>query len=189
MNSLLVITGGMGAGKTTVLGEASDILARAKIAHAALDVDRFGDGFLPSKGAIEPAMYNNLHCVCENYSKLGVQQFVMARAIESREQLELCRSAASASVVIVCRLVASKKTLEQRVERRETGIERQRYIDRAVKLNGILDEAKLEDITVTNDSGSLTEVAGEMLVKAGWISSRALTGVLLGKSSSGPAVH
>jgi adenylate kinase len=35
--SLLIITGTMGAGKTTVLGEASDILALRQIPHAAID--------------------------------------------------------------------------------------------------------------------------------------------------------
>jgi predicted ABC-type ATPase len=40
--SLLIITGAMGAGKTSVLGEASDILTLHYIAHAAIDVDALG---------------------------------------------------------------------------------------------------------------------------------------------------
>jgi predicted ATP-binding protein involved in virulence len=40
--SLLIITGTMGAGKTTVLGEASDILALRGIVHAAIDLDALG---------------------------------------------------------------------------------------------------------------------------------------------------
>ena len=40
--AVLVITGSMGSGKTTVLGEASDILSAANVAHAAIDVDALG---------------------------------------------------------------------------------------------------------------------------------------------------
>src|SRR6266404_2571668 len=47
MESLLIITGGMGAGKTSVLGEASDLLALRHITHAAIDLDAFGLAHLP----------------------------------------------------------------------------------------------------------------------------------------------
>jgi len=36
---VLVITGSMGAGKTTVLGEASDLLAVSQVAYAVIDLD------------------------------------------------------------------------------------------------------------------------------------------------------
>jgi hypothetical protein len=36
---VLVISGSMGSGKTTVLGEASDLLTMANILHAAIDLD------------------------------------------------------------------------------------------------------------------------------------------------------
>ena len=47
-NRLLIITGTMGAGKTTVLGEASDILALRHIPHAAIDLDALGLAYLSS---------------------------------------------------------------------------------------------------------------------------------------------
>jgi hypothetical protein len=46
--SLLIVTGSMGAGKTSALGEASDILATQSIARAAIDLDAFGLAHLPS---------------------------------------------------------------------------------------------------------------------------------------------
>ena len=39
MESMLIIRGSMGAGKTSVLGEASDLLALRHITHAAIDLD------------------------------------------------------------------------------------------------------------------------------------------------------
>ena len=45
---VLVISGSMGSGKTTVLGEASDLLAAAEILHAAIDLDTLALGHLPA---------------------------------------------------------------------------------------------------------------------------------------------
>ena len=171
MDSLLVITGSMGAGKTAVLAEASDILSLRDIAHAAVDLDALGLAHLPSTSAKDGVMYRNLQSVCRNYSSLGVRRLLLARAIENHAELELCREVVAATNTLVCRLTASIETMEQRVRMRESGISQREYIARVAKLNAILDRASLEDFAVTNQNRLLTEVALEMLVKAGWISS------------------
>ena len=43
----LVITGSMGSGKTTLIGEISDLLAMRGVAHAAIDIDAFGNAHDP----------------------------------------------------------------------------------------------------------------------------------------------
>ncbi len=80
MESLLIITGTMGAGKTSVLGEASDILALREVAHAAIDLDALGLAYLPSAAVNDGVMYRNLQSVCEIYSSLGVKRLLLARA-------------------------------------------------------------------------------------------------------------
>lgn len=170
MESLLIITGSMGAGKTSVLGEASDILALRHIAHAAIDLDALGLAYLPSAASNDGVMYRNLRSVCENYASLGVRKVLLARAVETHAELELCRSAVSAKGVVVCRLTASVGTMEQRIKGRESGLSQREYVARVTKLNDILDRARLEDFTVSNENRSLSEVAYEMLLKAGWIS-------------------
>jgi len=47
---------------------------------------------------------------------------------------------------------------------------RQVYVARVATLNTILDRAQLENFTITNENRQLTDVAHELLVKAGWIS-------------------
>jgi hypothetical protein len=168
--SLLIITGTMGAGKTTVLGEASDILAPGQIAHAAIDLDALGLAHLPSAAGNDGVMYRNLQSVCKNYASLGVRRFLLARAIEDRAELELCRDIVSAANIVVCRLTASIETMQQRIRMRELGISQEEYVARAAKLNALLDRARLEDFTVNSESRPVTEIAHEMLVKAGWIS-------------------
>ena len=168
--SLLIITGGMGTGKTSVLGEASDILTLHHISHAAIDVDALGLAYLPTAAGNDEVMYCNLRSVCNNYASLGVTRFLLARALENRAELDLCRSIVSAANTAVCRLTASVETMEQRVRMRESGVSQRAYVARVAELNIILDRARLEDFSLASENRPLTEVAHEMLVTAGWIS-------------------
>jgi hypothetical protein len=166
----LIITGTMGAGKTAVLGEASDILAQHQIVHAAIDLDALGLAHLPSAAPSDGVMYDNLRSICRNYAALGVRRFLVARAIEDGAQLRLCREIIPAANTILCRLTASIEAMKRRVQTREQGISQPEYVARVAKLNAILDRAQLEDFAVTNEGRPLTEVAIEVLTRAGWIS-------------------
>ena len=168
---MLIITGSMGAGKTSVLAEASDILALRKIVHAAIDLDALGLAHLPSADGNDGVMYRNLESVCRNYASLGVTRLLLARAMEDRAELELCQSIVSAANTTVCRVTACMATMQQRVRTRESGLLQQEYVDRVVTLDAILNRAALEDFSVVNENRSLSDVAQEMLVKAGWIAS------------------
>src|SRR5438477_4304657 len=152
MKSLLIITGTMGAGKTTLLGEASDILAMRHIAHAAIDLDALGLVHLPSAPGNDGVMYRNLQSVCNNYASLGVRRLLLARAMEDRAELELCRGIVSATNTVVCRLAAGLEVMKQRVKARESGLLQEQYVDRVAKLNAILDDARLEDLTAINEN-------------------------------------
>jgi len=168
--SLLVITGAMGAGKTSVVGEASDILTLHYIAHAAIDVDALGLAYLPTASGNDDVMYGNLRSVCDNYASLGVTRFLLARALESRAELDLYRGIVLATDTMVCRLTADIETMERRVKERESGVSQREYVARVAKLNVVLDHARLEDFCISSENRSITEVAHEMLVRAGWIS-------------------
>ncbi|HEY2914417.1 MAG TPA: hypothetical protein VGK21_13725 [Candidatus Angelobacter sp.] len=168
--SLLIITGSMGSGKTSVLAEASDILALRHIVHAAIDLDAIGLAHLPSASGNDGVMYRNLQSVCENYASLGVTRLLLARAVEDRAELELCRTSVSAAKAIVCRLTAGINTMQQRVKTRESGVLQAQYVDRVAILDAILDRARLEDFAIINEGRPVNDVAQEMLIKAGWIS-------------------
>ena len=167
--SWLIITGTMGAGKTAVVGEASDILAHRRIVHAAIHPNALGLAHLPSAARCDGVMYDNLRSICRNYAAVGVRRFLLARAIEGSAQLELCRDTIPAVNTVVCRLTASIETMQRRVQMRDTGMLQREYVARVAKLNDILDRALLEDFAVINENRSLTDVALEILIKAGWI--------------------
>jgi hypothetical protein len=166
--SLLIITGSMGSGKTSVLGEASDLLAQRHITHAAIDLDASGLAHIGS-GETKTVMYRNLQCVCENYAALDVKRLLLARAIGDRTELKLCREVVSATNTVVCRLVASIETMEQRVRMRESGVAQHDYIVRVAELDNRLDRTGLEDFSVNSENRTVTDIAQEMLIKAGWI--------------------
>jgi hypothetical protein len=140
----------MGAGKTSILAEASDILTMRHITHAAIDLDGLGLAHLPSPAGNDGMMYRNLQSVCMNYASAGVRRLLLARAMEGRAELDLCRSIVAAPTTVVCRLTASIETMERRVKARESGLMQRKYVSRVAKLNAVLDEARLDDVTVIN---------------------------------------
>jgi hypothetical protein len=168
--SLIIITGSMGAGKSSVLAEASDLLTAHHICHAAIDLDAFALGHFPLPTGSDGLMYRNLESVCKNYASTGVNRLLLARAIENRFALESCRAAAKATSTVVCRMIASVETMQERIRNRESGMLQHEFVGRVAILNAILDRARLEDFSVSSESRPVTDTAREMLVKAGWIS-------------------
>ena len=159
----------MGSGKTTVLSEASDLLTARNIPHASIDVDALGTAHLPPTLQNNQLMYQNLQSVWENYAHAGVTRLLLARAIEDRTELEQCRNAISGAEIVICRLTASLKTMQQRLQTREIGTLQNTFTPRVAELNSILDRAHLEDFSLSNENRSVTEVAHEMLVRAAWL--------------------
>jgi hypothetical protein len=171
LRSLLIITGSMGSGKTAVMAEASDLLANRGISHAAIDLDALGMAHPPAAiaGANDDVMYRNLKAVWQNYAALGITRLLLARALENEAELHLCLESVAAESVVVCRLTAPIETMQQRVALRELGVLRSKYIGRVVTLNDALENAQLENFAVANNDRPLTEVATEVLERAGWL--------------------
>lgn len=167
---VIVISGTMGAGKTTVLGEASDVLSERRIVHAAIDLDGVTAVGLPDDQTRDLTV-QNLSAVFGHLLSRGIRHVMVAAAVESREELQDLRRAMSEPEMVVCRLVAGSATLEQRIRGREPGMCQEQFVARSRLLDGILNRAAIEDFSEHNDGGRLvTEVATAMLQRAGWIS-------------------
>ena len=59
--------------------------------------------------------------------------------------------------------------MQDRVQSREIGTLQNIFIARAAELNSILDRVHLEDFSLSNENRSVTDVAHELLVRAGWL--------------------
>ena len=111
---LLILTGSMGAGKTTALGEISDLLSRRGIAHAAIDADALDGGYFP-EGKPRDLMQRNLAAVWSSYAALGIRRLVIAYAVEGASEIHQIRDAVHANTVTTVRLTAHLETMRQRV--------------------------------------------------------------------------
>ncbi len=167
---LLVISGSMGSGKTTVLSEASDLLVEAGTPHAAIDLDWLSVMY-PQQGPDgEWLIFANLAAVWPVYAAAGADRLLVARVVESRSELQYYRQAIPGAEPVVCRLAAPIATMQERVRTREPGMFREQALDRAAALAVSLERAKAEDFTVQNGDGrSVTDVAREVLSRAGWL--------------------
>ena len=164
---MIVISGSMGSGKTTVLGEASDLLSAAAVAHAAIDLDALGTGAVADAVARE-FVYRSLGAIYQNIRRAGIRHVLLAEAVETREELERIRGATAGAQMTVCRLVAPAGVLQARVRARERGMLQQQFVDRARHLDDVLRAAALEDFALPNYARPVTEVARELLQRAGW---------------------
>ena len=164
---VLVISGSLGSGKTTVLSEASDLLEQAEVAHAAIDLDCLAI-MHPRKG--RPLDFANLAAIWPIYKDAGAQRLLVARVVEERSELQWYKQAVPGAEIVVCRLRAPIATMQKRVRVREPGMFQRQGIVRCAELADTLERTRAEDFTVDNSEGRLiTEVAREMLLRASWL--------------------
>ena len=170
--SLLIITGSMGAGKTSVLAEASDILALRKIVHAAIDLDALGLAHLPSGAGNDSIMYRNLESVCKNYAATPASRgfcwrarwkiapnWSCARALLPQQTLHVCRLTAN-----IADDAATGQNCAKPASCSSSLLIELRY------WTPFLIAQRLRISSSVNENRSLSDVAQEMLIKAGWIS-------------------
>jgi len=165
---LLIISGSMGAGKTTVLSEVSDLLAEEHLPHGAIDLDWLGVMY-PSQGEHGGRLlFASLAAIWPCYKSAG--RLVVARVVEDRSELKHYEEAVPGAEVVVCRLTASTVTMRDRLRVREPGLFQLKALARSTELDSILKKSRAEDFVVNNDAGrSITEVAREVLMGAGWL--------------------
>jgi gluconate kinase len=159
----------MGSGKTTVMYEASDLLQLQGIYHANIDLDALGAPLLPPGHAACDVDRRNLQCVWQNFATLGLRRLLLATAIEKRTDLESLKYAVPAREWVICRLRADLATMEKRVRSREPGIMQAQLVARVSVLEEILDHSSVEDFSVANEGRTVTDVAREVLTRAGWL--------------------
>lgn len=157
----------MGSGKTTVLGEASDLLTQAGVIHAALDLDAIGGGHLPD-GVGDDLSVQNLAVISRHFAAAGVTRLLIAEALDSASKRDRLRAATGATSLVVCRLRASFATMQERVRLREPGMLQEQFVARVVELDRDIDRAEVADFAVDNERRSVTDVAREVLHRAGW---------------------
>lgn len=165
---LLVISGSMGAGKTTVLGEASNMLATAGIPHAAIDTDAMLDHVPGTHG--DELRYRNLAAVWANYLPLGVTRLMLCTAVTSLDYYQALQRAVHAEETIVARLRADLPTMRERVRSREPVSNQRELVENVDRVEATLDAHGIEDFTICNDGATpIPTLTRELLTNAHWL--------------------
>jgi hypothetical protein len=167
MADVLVLSGSMGSGKTTVMAEASDLLGAAGIVHAAIDLDALAIGHFPALSF--DLCERNLASLWQNYGSAGITRLLIAEALDTRGKRDQIERAIPQARVSVCRLRARIETMEARVRQREPGMLQPELVARVTSLEAALDSTRIADFEVDNDGRPVTAVAREALRLAGWL--------------------
>jgi len=168
---VLLITGPVGVGKTTVSFEVSDLLKAAGNAHALVDVDGLRWCYpAPSGDRFNVALaMRNLAAVWANFHAAGAERLILADVLEAREDLDRYRAAVPGAAIQVVRLRAGLATLTGRVRQRETGAGLAWSLNRTAELAAQMDRDRLEDLLVDTDGRSAAVIARDVLTRSGWL--------------------
>ncbi|HEX6799640.1 MAG TPA: hypothetical protein VF116_18170 [Ktedonobacterales bacterium] len=167
---VMLVTGPVGVGKTTVAGEVSALLERVGVPHAFVDVDSLR-WFYPSPPGdrFRTALaMRNLAAVWANFQAAGAERLVLADVVESRDELDRYRATVPAAQITVVRLRAAVETLAARVGEREQGSGRDWHLARAAELAAQMDRDAVEDVLIETDGRPVTAIAREALARCGW---------------------
>jgi len=168
---VIVINGPVGVGKSSVLGEVSDLLAEAGMAHCSLDLDALSQTFAPGMDD----SYNlrlavqNLRAVWANAARVGAERLVLASVIESDAELRMMMDAVPDAEAFTCRLRAPVEVLHERLRRREIGSALDWHLHRAGELAEILEDGGVGDVVVDTSDRPLRDIGIEILEAADWL--------------------
>jgi hypothetical protein len=165
---ILILSGTVGVGKSTILNEIHAALAQARVPHACVDTDALAMSW-PVRGAFNQiAVLDNLRSVWANAHAAGAERLVLAGVVESREDLDAYRRAVPGAQITVCQLVAPEEVRKSRLQQRELGAGLEWHLRRTEELRQILDDAAVHSFSVFNHGRSVQDVAYEALARAAW---------------------
>lgn len=165
---VLVLSGTVGAGKSTVLDEVHDLLSAAGVPHACVDCDALSLSW-PARGRFnQDALLENLASVWLNFRTAGAERLAIAWVVEAPGDLLGIQQAVPGARITLCQLAAGETTRLARLRARELGAGLEWHLRRTVELQRILDAEPLAAFTVVNDGRTINAVALEVLERAGW---------------------
>ncbi len=168
---LLVISGPVGVGKTTVGNEVSSSLERRGAAHTFIDIDTLAETYprLSDDRFGARLALLNLRDIWINCAAAGSRNLIVARVVETPGELDNIQRAIPGSKATVCQLRARDEVLIDRVRTREVGSGRVRHEARALELAQSLQKGAPVDFIVDSDDRTVLQIADEIVGRVEWV--------------------
>lgn len=163
----IVITGPVGAGKTTTAMALSELLEQRDISCAMVDMDQLrwfhprspGDRFGSEVG------FRHLDAMASTYRELQIPIFIIADVIETG--VERHQRAMPGYDVTVVRLDVDIENMHARLRQRETNDTYAWYENRAIELAGIMERNGIGDVVIRVHDETPQQVAQEIAERLG----------------------
>jgi Mrp family chromosome partitioning ATPase len=167
---VLLITGPVGVGKSTVAAEAARLLREANVPHALVDLAWIEQCWpVPADDPWnERLTHRNLACMWANFRQAGADRLLLVRVLEARSLLRHVVEAVPGAEVTVVRLRAPLAVLRARIRSREAS-NPSWFLGAATHTAKVLEQARVEDHLVDNEDRPVAAVAEEVLRRVGWL--------------------
>ena len=166
---VLVLSGSVGSGKSTVARSVARMLRDAGIPHALANHEWLAYSWPvpPDDQWNERVAAQNLACMWSNFRSAGAERLIFCRVLEARSLLRYVTGAIPGAAATVVQLRVPLELIRQRLYRREP--EPGWYLDAASYLTSRLDASVVADFVVDNGERALDDVAAEILSLVGWL--------------------
>jgi energy-coupling factor transporter ATP-binding protein EcfA2 len=167
---VLLLTGPVGVGKTTVANIMSTLLIERGVSHALIDLDwlRWAHPAPPDDPFHERLGIHNLAALWGSYRDAGAQRLILIDIVERRADLGRHRRALPGADITLVRLHAAQPTLHTRLAQRESGTSLEWHRQRADELSHQMEQAAAEDRRIDTDGRPAGEIAHDILAQIGW---------------------
>jgi len=164
---VVVITGPVGAGKSTAASELCDHLAENAIRTAMVDMDylRWLHPAHPGDRFSEQIGLQNLAAIWSNLLAAGTACVVIADVVECMTQRTSYESAMPGSVVTIVRLDVPLDLIYARLQLRETAESLEWHQRRAPELQAIMEREAIGDLVISTGERSPEAVAAEIATR------------------------
>lgn len=167
----LLVTGTVGAGKTTTATVIGDELGALGVAYAVIDLDWLRRSWpTPQDDPFNLALeLENLRVVARNFLRAGAQRLVLAGVLESQGDREKYERAVGIPL-IVCRLKVDLEHVQVRLKQRHLpGRELDWHLARSGQLDEVLQNGGIGEHVVAVAGQSPDQVARAVLAAVDWL--------------------
>jgi hypothetical protein len=149
--------------------ELGELLAERNLPTAVIDLDWLGWFHGPPDGpSPNELIATNLRAIWPTFQEAGASHLVLARAVTSRADVDVIRSALDGVELTVVLVSASPDVIAERLARRDEGEVLRQHLEESEQMSEALARAGLEDVRIENGDGSAREAAQDLLEALSW---------------------